>query len=272
MSGEPKGTLIVVGGHEEKEPSGDSSILHEVAIRARRRKGPLVVLTVATRQPDGAADPYVRTFHALGVPHVRVVDVRSRDEAEDDARVRVVAEAGVVYFTGGDQLRITSQIGDTALYRAIHRLYQEGGVVAGTSAGAAAMPETMLVGGPGDESVGVTAISMAPGLGLLPGVVIDTHFAERGRISRLVGAVAQNPKNLGLGIDENTALIVTDGGRCAEVVCSGGVYVVDGGDISYSSPSERRSDPVAVHDLRLHVLASGDRFDLRRRRPIAAGG
>jgi cyanophycinase len=102
----------------------------------------------------------------------------------------------------------------------------------------------------------------------LPGVVVDTHFAQRGRISRLVGAVAQNPANLGIGIDENTALVVEAGGREAEVLCEGGVYVVDGRGISYSSLSERRSDVLAVHGLRLHVLATGDRFDLVERRPI----
>jgi cyanophycinase len=226
------------------------------------------VLTAATRRPEGAADAYVSAFRALGVRQVRVVDVRSREEAEDPERVGVVAEAGVVYFSGGDQLRITSQLGDTAMWRTIQRFYRAGGVVAGTSAGAAAMPETMLVGGPGDASVDATAVGMAPGLGLLPDVIVDTHFAERGRIGRLVAAVAQNPKNLGIGIDEDTAVIVSDGGGCAQVLGSGAVYLVDGRDITYSSLSERRRGVASVHGVRLHVLAAGGQFDLTRRAPV----
>jgi cyanophycinase len=130
------------------------------------------------------------------------------------------------------------------------------------------MPYTMIVGGPGDESNRISTLSMAPGLGLIDDVVIDSHFAERGRMGRLIGAVMQNPRNLGIGIDESTAIVVTRGKRF-EVVGPGAVYVVDGAGITYSGLSEEHAEGIVpVHDVRLHVLGEGDCFDLEARRPV----
>jgi cyanophycinase len=130
------------------------------------------------------------------------------------------------------------------------------------------MPETMLIGGPGDESGDISTLSMAPGLGLIKDIVIDTHFAERGRIGRLLGVVAQNPRNLGIGIDEDTAIVV-EGEEQFRVVGSGDVYVIDGADVSYSSLSEKQPQGViSIYDVKLHVLREGDRFNLIERRPV----
>jgi cyanophycinase len=154
-----------------------------------------------------------------------------------------------------------------AVLDCLRDLYAHSGTIVGTSAGAAAMPETMLVGGPSDKSHRISALQMAPGLGLLPDVVIDSHFAERGRIGRLLGAVVQNPRNRGVGIDEDTAIVV-EGQRRLSVLGSGGVYMVDGSNLSYSSLSERQSEGVvSMHDIQLHVLSTGDTFDLMHRRP-----
>src|SRR4051794_10994714 len=148
------------------------------------------------------------------------------------------------------------------------KIHEEGGVIAGTSAGAAAVPDTMLISGNGKESPRVATLGMAPGLGLLKGVVIDSHFAERGRVGRLLGAVAQNPHNLGLGIDENTAIVVHNEQRF-EVLGSGAVYVIDGQHISYSSLSEEdQQGSMSIAGLKLHVLAHGDEFSLAERKPI----
>jgi cyanophycinase len=265
---QPKGTLIVIGGAEERGKEGEREVLAEVARRARRRKGPLVVFTVATRSPDEVFDMYRATFRSLGVDSIAHVDIRSRDDAKDPSCVRRVEEAGVVFFSGGDQLRITSQLGDSPTYQALQDRYYSGLLVAGTSAGAAAMPETMIVSGPGDESTEISAIGMAPGLALLPNVVVDSHFAQRGRIGRLIGAVAQNPKNLGFGIDEDTAMVVEQG-ETFEVIGSGAVYVVDGRGISFSGLSDGRPEGVlSVFGIRLNVMAGGDRFDLVNARPI----
>ena len=268
MSDRPKGSLIIIGGHEDKE--GDREILQEVAQRARRGSGRIVVVTVASQEPEALADDYRKVFGELGVKRVDVLDIRTRDEAFDQSNVEKLAGAPVIFFTGGDQLRITSQIGDSLVFRCMQEIYLKGGTIVGTSAGAAGMPETMLIGGPGDASHRISALSMAPGLGFIRDVVIDSHFAERGRMGRLLGAVAQNPRNLGIGIDEDTAIVV-ENNDCFRVAGSGAVYVVDGSGISYSSLSEENLDGVVSMDnVKLHVLGKDDQFDLTSRRPIRA--
>ena len=266
MTPSSKGTLIIIGGHEDKED--DRAILREVAGRAQGKGGRLCVVTVATQLPEEVAAEYRAVFKELDVPTVDVLDIRTREQAYDEANVRKLSEASVIFFTGGDQLRITSQIGDSLVYRCMQEVYRRGGVIVGTSAGAAAMPETMLIAGPSDESHRISALEMAPGLALIDNVVIDSHFAERGRMGRLLGSVAQNPRNLGLGIDEDTAIVVT-GGRQFKVIGSGAVYVVDGSSISYSSLSlENPAGIVSIDDVRLHVLGADDHFDLEARRPL----
>ena len=264
-----KGPLIIIGGREEIGERERRVILQEVVSCANTRKHGLLVVTVATHLPEQIGADYVRAFKALGMRHVDVLDIRTRDQAFEKENLTKVADACAVYFTGGDQLRITSQIGGTPLFRRMLEIHNEGGVIAGTSAGAAAVPDTMLISGNGKESPRVSTLGMAPGLGLLKGVVIDSHFAERGRLGRLLGAVAQNPHNLGLGIDENTAIVVENEQRF-RVLGSGAVYVIDGLKIRYSSLSE--DDParsMSIFGLKLHVLAHGDKFDLKTRGPIS---
>ena len=265
MSKQARGKLIIIGGHEDK--ANDPSILELVAKEVKRLKGSLVITTVASNVPDELVDEYIPAFKDLGVQHIDVLDIRSREDAYDEATVRKLEDAAVIFFTGGDQLRITSQIGDSPIYRRMKDLFADGGTVVGTSAGAAVLPETMLVSGASDESSEVSALGMAPGLGLIQGVVIDSHFAQRGRMGRLLGAVAQNPKNLGLGIDENTAIVV-EHEKQFRVIGAGAVYVVDGAGISYSSLSEKHPEGIiSIYDVRLHVLGEGDCFDLVNRHP-----
>jgi cyanophycinase len=263
-----KGPLIIIGGGEEKGDSDKRAILREVARVAIKQKARLVVVTVATHLPQELGGDYIHTFKKLGVHQVDVLDVRTRDEAFSEASLKKLADAAVIFFTGGDQLRITSQIGGSPLFQRMLELHDAGGVIAGTSAGAAAVPETMLISGASEESPRVASLGMAPGLGLLKGVVVDSHFAERGRLGRLLGAVAQNPYNLGLGIDENTAIVV-ENDRQFHVIGTGAVYVIDGSRICYSSLSERDQDgSMSIYGVTLHVLGEGDRYDLSTRQPI----
>lgn len=176
-----------------------------------------------------------------------------------------------VFFSGGDQLRISSQIGDTAFETRIHEIYDKGGVIAGTSAGASVMSEIMLIRGANSESHRIGDLHMAAGLRLMRDVIIDQHFAERGRIGRLLGAVALNPRILGIGIDEDTAIVVK--GREFYVLGSGAVYVVDGAGVTYSNIAEGQADSkrtLSISDVRMHVLSTGDRFDLTTRRPMSS--
>jgi cyanophycinase len=259
------GKLIIIGGHEDKQD--DQNILHEVT-RLVKNDGSLVIATVATQKPEAVAEEYTDVFKKLGVKDIDVLDVRMREDAMNPEYVEKVEKASVIYFTGGDQLRITSQIGDTPIFTCMQERYKKGLSIVGTSAGAAAMPATMLISGSGDESSRISALGMAPGLNFIDGVVIDSHFAERGRIGRLLGAVSQNPANLGLGIDENTAIVVTDHKKF-RVIGSGAVYVADGTAMTYSSLSEDHPEGIlTIHDVKLHVLGEGDEFDLVERRPV----
>jgi cyanophycinase len=263
--GSAKGMLLVIGGHEDKE--GEREILRCMAERVG--SGKLVVATVASGKADELWTEYRRIFRDLGVKRVEHLGVDCRDDAlEPEAEKRLQGATGV-FFTGGDQLRITSQLGDSKVYELIQDIYHRGGTVAGTSAGASVMSETMLISGSGEESPTVeAAIRMAPGLGLIRGVVIDQHFAQRGRLGRLLAAVAQNPRNLGVGIDENTAVIVR-GNKNFEVIGEGAVYVLDASGVSYSNLAEEAdwNQALTVFDVRLHLLSAGTAFDLETRRP-----
>jgi cyanophycinase len=256
------GALVVIGGHEAKSPDDDRVILSAVVERTRRRDGPLLVITAATQLPDEVGQEYIGVFRDLGLDNVEQLDVRTREDANAEACETRVRAASALFFTGGDQLRITSQIGGTRFYDAMLAAFRDGLTIAGTSAGAAAISDTMVVSGSGEESFTAYGIEMAAGLGLLSGVIIDSHFAERGRIGRLLGCVAENPKNLGIGIDENTAIVV-EPDRTLCVLGTGAIYIVDGSDISYTNVSEERAGrAVTIRDVRLHVLAHGDRYSL----------
>ena len=259
------GVLIIIGGHEDK--MGERLILKEVA--RRLKGGRLVVCTVASHEPDGYFDAYRKAFRGLGVDDLVEIYVDERAESWDADKLSPFENAAGVFFTGGDQLRLSSQIGDTPIERSVRRLYERGGLIAGTSAGASVMSETMLVKGPAEESYRIGELHMAPGLGLLRDAIIDQHFAERGRYGRLLGAVAHNPRLLGLGVDEDTALVVE--GRRMTVLGAGAVYVVDGEAATHSNIAEGQADDaLSLFDIRMHVLAHGDGFDLDARRPAAA--
>lgn len=261
------GNLIIIGGHEDKD--GESEILAKVAERVGN--GKLVIATVGSQEPEEMWKDYKKAFGALGVKRIEHLHVESREEALDEKRAKILDGATVVFFTGGDQLRITSQLGDTPVYRKLQDMYDKGGTIAGTSAGASVMSGTMLVSGgqEGSPKLG-DMIRMAPGFGMIHDVIIDQHFAERGRLGRLVAAVSQNPAHLGIGIDEDTAIVVNNG-TDFRVLGKGAVYVVDGTETSFSNVAEEKEDrTLSVFDLKLHLLSDGGCFDLQERRPVEA--
>jgi cyanophycinase len=263
--GKVTGTLIIIGGHEEKQ--GERLILREVARHIG--KGQLVLATVASHEPEGYFESYVDAFKDLGVQNIKELYVHDRSETLNGEMQHVLEGAAGVFFSGGDQLRISSQIGDTPVEQEVRAIFNRGGLIAGTSAGASVMSETMLVRGSSGESHRIGDLHMAPGLGLIRNVIIDQHFAERGRFGRLLGAIAQNPRVLGVGIDEDTAIVVQ--GDSFRVIGSGAVYVADGAGVTHSNIAEAEPDrTLSLYDVRLHVLSSGDVFDLARRRPAEA--
>jgi cyanophycinase len=262
-----QGTLIIIGGHEDRDPKGSRKILREVARRIHG--GKLVLATVASHKPEGYFEDYDKAFADLDIGELVELYVEDRTKAGDREKLSVMDDAAGIFFSGGDQLRITSQIGDTGIEAKVRSLFERGGLVAGTSAGAAAMSETMLVKGTSGESHRIGDLHMSPGLGLIRDVIIDQHFAERGRFGRLLGAVAHNPRVLGLGIDEDTAVVVE--GDSLEVIGNGAVYVVDGEHVTHSNVAEARPERVlSMHGVRVHVLGTGDMFDLKERKPKPA--
>ena len=256
------GPLIIIGGHEDKE--GEKVILKAVA--ERLKGGRLVLATIASHAPEGYFETYQKAFASLGVTDLVELYIEDRAETHDADKLALLDDAAGVFFSGGDQLRISSQIGDTPIEARIREIWRAGGVLAGTSAGASVMSDTMMVRGASAETHRIGDLQMAPGLGLVRDAIIDQHFAERGRIGRLLGAVAQSPRVLGVGIDEDTAIVLE--GDDFKVIGSGAVYVVDAGDVTASNIAEAKSErALSIFDVRLHVLASGDGLNLTTRRP-----
>ena len=257
--------LMIIGGAEQKED--DPTILKEFVRRAGGPKARIVVMTVATELPEELGAEYEHIFKELGVAQVESMTIEDRLAALDMGRAQVVQQASGVFFTGGSQLRITGLLGGTPVCGELHKHVEAGVVVAGTSAGASMMSDTMLLTGESETNPGVDIVEMSPGMGFLSGVVIDQHFAQRGRIGRLLSAVAQHPLHLGLGIDEDTALVVE--GDQFEVLGSGAVTVLDAAPMTYSNIQDPGSaNNLALCDVRLHILPHGYRFDLMQRRPL----
>ncbi|PVM93656.1 cyanophycinase [Caulobacter endophyticus] len=260
-----EGPLVIIGGHEDKE--GERAILKAVAERIVG--GKLVLATMASRAPEGYYETYSQAFAGLPVGELVELYVQDRAEAHDPDKLAVLDGAAGVFFSGGDQLRISSQVGDTPIEARIREIWRTGGLLAGTSAGASVMSDTMLVRGASAETHRIGDLQMAPGLGLVRDMIIDQHFAERGRIGRLLGAVAESPRVLGVGIDEDTAVILEGEAFC--VIGSGAVYIVDAEGVTASNVADAKPErALSMTDVKLHVLSSGDRFDLAARRPRSA--
>jgi len=261
-----QGELVIIGGAEETE--GDCQILREFVRRSGGLKARIVVLTAASSLPQEVGEEYIEIFKRLSAETVEVVDTRDQSDANSPQAIKTVAQATGIFFTGGDQSRIIRAIKDTILDDVIHKRYADGAVIAGTSAGAAVMPNQMIVEGESDTNPRLDAVAMGPGMGFLPGVVVDQHFAQRGRLGRLLSAILLQPSVLGFGIDENTAAIVS--GSQVEVIGEGAVTVVDESGKTYDNIGKVLKDElVAVFGIKLHVLPEGCRFDLVTRQPIA---
>jgi cyanophycinase len=259
------GQLVVIGGAEEKQ--GECKVLREFIRRAGGTKARIIIMTAATELPREVGEEYTKIFERLGAEDIRIIDTVTRDDASSSTSLEAVQNSTGVFFTGGDQARITSIIKDTELDALIHKRYAEGVVVAGTSAGAAMMPDVMIVEGDSTTNARAEVVEMGPGMGFFPGIVIDQHFSQRGRLGRLMAALAQQPAVLGFGIDEDTAIIVNK--NVIEVVGSGSVTIVDVADITHSNVDNLLKDePMAICGAKLHILPDGYRYDLKNRKPI----
>lgn len=264
MQNRAEGILLIIGGNEDK--ANGCEILRSFVRLAGERTANIAVLTTATELPREVGMEYRALFERFGAQNVDIIHVSDRTESADRARCGSFADYTGLFFTGGDQLRLTSILGGSTIDREIMECYARGAVIAGTSAGASVMSQIMIVGGDSSETPKKAAITLAQGMGLLDKVVIDQHFAQRGRINRLLAVVAQNPNILGIGIDEDTAIVVR-GGKCS-VIGSQTVTIVDGRGILHSNISESsRFAPLALTDVKLHILPAGFGYDLYGRIP-----
>lgn len=261
----PKGTLFIIGGAEDK--SKECTLLKKFIAMAGKSQGKIVIIAVAAQQQEDVGEGYRKIFSNLGSKEVTVMSMKDRNSANSLSKADMIRNATGIFFTGGDQLRITSLFGGTQCENAIKEAYEKGVVIAGTSAGASMVSETMIIAGKGEKSPQLNSLEMAPGLGLLPGVVVDQHFAQRGRLGRLLTAVAMQPGILGIGLDEDTGIIIKDG--ISQVLGSQTVTVVDGRAVTHTNVSETASwKPLALTNIALHVLPSGYGFDILKRQPL----
>jgi len=263
------GQLVIIGGAEDRH--GESEILREFARLAGGKRARIVIISVASDAPEEVADAYIKVFKRLGVKQVHALDIAGREDANSERATSEVCEATGVFFTGGNQLRITRLLGGTRLDTALHRSHEDGLVLAGTSAGAAMMSSVMITGSAPQMTLRAGMVELSSGLGFIPGVLIDQHFEQRGRLRRLLAAIAQHPHELGVGIDENTAAVVE--GHTLEVFGGGSVTIIDAGGHTHTNLAEaERHDLLAICGVRLHILPAGYRFDLQNREPLLEAG
>lgn len=266
--GNAGGPLVIIGGAEDREDT--CLILREFVRLAGGINARIVVITAATSYQREAGEEYTRLFKALGADAAQAIITKAREDADEYEAIEAIAEATGIFFTGGDQSRTTRLLNGTLIDDAIHKRHQDGAVIAGTSAGAAIMPDVMIIDGDSDTHPRLDAVELGEGMGFLTGILIDQHFAQRGRLGRLLTALLMEPSVMGLGIDENTAVIVE--GDELEVIGEGAVTVVDESDTTYNNMARLlRDDPLAVFGVKLHILPHGYRFNLSTRQPTAKG-
>lgn len=257
-----KGCLIIIGGAEDK--NGNSTILKQ-AHQMLSQEDMLTILTTATEKPQEVGNDYYEVFRRLGVININILNINTRDDANNEQNYKLIQKSKCIFLTGGDQLRITSILGGTNSDNEIKKLYKSGGIVMGTSAGASVMSSTMVVQGNDNEPARKCTLKMAPGLGLFHGVIIDQHFDQRGRFGRLLCGVAENPDVLGIGIDEDTAIKLFPDMHF-EIIGSNAVTIIDGKTIQSSNVSELNPDEIlAINGVTVHALPEGYGFDLKNR-------
>jgi cyanophycinase len=262
------GAIIAVGGAEEKFDR--RQVLERFVMEAGGRRARVAILPTASAIPEERASFYAQVFADIGVGEAFHVPIASREDAQHPDNVAALADASGVFLTGGDQARLVDVLTGTPAFDALWKRLVAGGVLAGTSAGASAFSATMIAGGQGGLQLRRDAVRLAPGLGIIQRLIIDQHFSQRDRLGRLLAAIALEPERLGVGIDEDTAIVYWGSGEL-EVIGSGHVFVVDAQRATTRGLSDRPGDqPFTLAGVRLHVLTQGDRFSVTRREPLPA--
>jgi cyanophycinase len=264
----PAGILIAIGGAEDK--TSNLEVLTRVFSHAPADNKTVAVIATASQIPEEVLPAYEEVFTRLGATQVHSLDVPDRAAAKDPKTAEAVESAGVIFFTGGDQLRLTHVLGGSPLLQAVRKRYREGAVLAGTSAGAVALSSTMIYNGSAADALRKGAVKMSNGLDFVDGVVIDSHFLERGRFTRLMEVGATNPEYLGVGLGEDAGVIFHNGGFM-EAIGPGHVVIVDSRDLGGSNVADLEDgEPVAVENVIMHALIAGHGYDRTTRTYLGA--
>jgi cyanophycinase len=260
--GATRGWIIPIGGAENKE--NDRHILERFVQCSGGCEADIVVIPTASRLHE-TGPRYQRLFQEMGAARVEVMDFDTRRDCQEPSRLERLERASGIFFTGGNQLRLTTLLGGTPVAKLVRLRNAAGAAVGGTSAGASFLSEHMIAFGDEGSSVISGSVRLAPGLGLTNRFVIDQHFRQRDRLGRLLTALAYNPFAVGIGLDEDTAAFIGPD-ETVEVAGSGGVTVVDASDVSYSSmDSVSEGEPVCMLGLKLHILVAGATFNMHTR-------
>jgi cyanophycinase len=279
----PKGKLISIGGAEDKGTESEGNyaqinnlhffelgILKRVVQEMGGVNSHIVLITTASSIPQEVSENYMQAFGKIGCTNVEHINIRTRDDARNPEYIDKVTKCDGIMFSGGDQLRLTTIFGGTGFLDILRKGYlEEGLVIAGTSAGAMAMSNTMIYQGKSDLAHLKGEVKITTGLALMPDVIIDSHFDKRGRFNRLAQAVASNPACTGIGLGEDTGVIVVDGNRL-EVIGSGAVVIIDGRDISHSNITDvSMGTPVSIENIKVNILVAGNGYLIKERKFIA---
>jgi len=262
--------ILIIGGAEDK--LNERHILRKFVEISGGKDASILIVPVPSDFPLAAATIYKGIFENFGIQKVSVLSATSRQEILKVDAEEILEGVTGVFLTGGDQMRLSSILGGTKFLTHLKNIVKKGIVLAGSSAGASSMSSTMIVRGEPRVQPLKDSIRLCPGLGILKNIIIDQHFTERGRLSRLITAVAYNPSNLGIGIDENTAIHIKKSG-VLEVLGGGTVTIIDGSNISYNTISEvHEAEPFSVMGLQINILSTGVRYNIYNRKPIEIVG
>lgn len=279
----PKGKLMVIGGaidtgsftekNYQAEVEKNLNFFEEGILKriitesCNKQESRIEIIPTASQIPQSVGEEYVKAFSFLGAHNVGVLNISTRDGANDPENCSRLQAAHVIVFTGGDQLRLSSILGGTNFHKILLDKYKnEDFLIMGTSAGAAASSNSMIYQGSAAEALLKGEVKITSGLGFIDNVIIDTHFVHRGRIGRLMQAVASNPMILGIGLGEDTGLLIKDGSDM-EAIGSGLVILVDGRNIKHTNIYEvELGEPISIENLIVHVMAKGDHYDLQQQK------
>ncbi len=261
-----RGYLMAIGGAEDKRDQ--RIVLRRFVALAGGHAARIVVMPTASGLMELVGQKYHDLFIELGAGQVEVIGVSTREQAQDEGGVAVMKQATAIFLTGGNQMKISSLLGGTPLLQALRDRYSEGALVGGTSAGASALSQHMIAYGASGSAPKQRMVQLCPGIGLINQVIIDQHFSQRDRVGRLLTAVSHNPYILGIGLDEDTAVVI-DPDKRLEVVGRGSVLIVDASQMTFTDiHAAKGHGAITMYGIILNTLAHGYKYDLIEREAI----